>query len=139
MAAIAITAANVLGSALATRLTQFKAAAAITAGQLVYLNAANQWALVDSDGSLGTSATDKVGIAENSAPAVNQPLTVVIADPNFTVGGTVSNGLVVYAFTTAGALSFADIPTTGAKPIVVGIANSTTTMVLNPFATGVQI
>ncbi len=139
MAAIAITAANVLGSSLATRLSQYKSAAAITAGQLVYLNASNAWALVDDDASLGTLTTDIRGLAENSAPGAGQPLTVVTADPNFTIGGTVSNGLVIYGFTTAGAITFADIPAAGAKPVVVGIANSATTAVINIFATGVVI
>lgn len=141
MSAIAITAANVLGSVNAERITQFKAAAAITAGQVVYLNASNQWALADSDASLGTGASDVRGIAENSAPGAGQPLTVVIYDPSLTTGGTMVNGQTVYLFTTAGAITVADIPTTGAKPVVMGICNSTTTMVLPRYgvATGVVI
>lgn len=141
MAAISITAANVLGSANAERVTQYKAAAAITAGQAVYLNAASQWALADSDASLGTAVTDIRGIAENSAPGAGQPLTVVVSDPNFTLGGTLTNGSTVYLFTTAGALSIADVPTTGAKPVIFGIANSTSTMVIPRYgvATGVTI
>lgn len=139
MAAISITAANVLGSSLATRLSQYKSAAAITAGQLVYLNTANAWALVDSDASLGTAASDVRGIAENSAPGAGQPLVVVTADPNFTIGATSTNGATLYASTTPGSITIADIPTTGAKPIVVGILNSATTAVINIFATGVVI
>lgn len=139
MAAISITAANVLGSSLATRLSQYKSAAAITAGQLVYLNTSNAWALVDSDASLGTAANDVRGIAENSAPGAGQPLTVVTADPNFTIGATSTAGSTIYASTTAGGITIADIPTTGAKPIVIGILNSTTTAVINIFGTGVQI
>lgn len=141
MAAISITAANVLGSSTAERLSQYKSAAAITAGQYVYLNASSQWALVDTDGSLGTAQADIRGFAENSAPGAGQPLTVVISDVNFTLGGTLTNGSTVYAFTTAGAVTIADVPTTGAKPIVIGVANSTTTMVLARYgiATGVVI
>ncbi len=141
MGAIAITAANVLGSALAERISQFRAAAAVTAGQVVYLNASNQWALADSDGALGTGVGDIRGIAEDSAPGAGQPLTVVVSDPNFTTGGTMVNGQTVYLFTTAGAISVADIPTTGAKPVVMGIGNSTTTMVFPRYgvATGVTI
>ena len=139
MAALSITAANVLGSSLATRLSQYKSAAAITAGQLVYLNTSNAWALVDSDASLGTATTDVRGLAENSAPGAGQPLTVVIADPNFTVGATTTAGSTLYASTTPGSITIADIPTTGAKPIVVGILNSTTTAVINIFGTGVTI
>lgn len=141
MAAIPITAASVLGSANAKRLSQYKSAAAITAGQYVYLNTSNAWALVDSDASLGTGVNDKRGIAENSAPAAGQPLTVVVSDPAFTLGGTLTNGLALYAFTTPGAVSQADIPTTGAKPVLVGIASSTSLLVIpeNGVATGVTI
>ena len=139
MAAISITAANVVGSSLATRLSQYTSAAAITAGQLVYLNTANAWALVDSDASLGTAATDVRGIAENSAPGTGQPLTVVTADPNFTIGATSTAGSTIYASVTAGGITIADVPGAGSKPIVVGIMNSTTTAVINIFATGVAI
>ncbi len=141
MGAVAITAANVLGSALAERITQFKAAAAITAGQYVYLNSSSQWALADSDGALGTSPTDIRGFAENSAPGAGQPLTVVIYDPSFTLGGTLVAGQTVYLFTTAGAVSIADVPTTAAQPVVTGIASSTTKMVVPRYgvATGVTI
>lgn len=141
MAAISITAANTLGSATAKRLSQYKSAAAITAGQYVYLNTNNAWALVDTDASLGTGASDTRGFAENSAPGAGQPLTVVVADSSFTLGGTLTNGTTVYASTTAGGVTIADVPTTGAKPIIAGIANSTTTMVVpeNGVATGVTI
>lgn len=139
MAALTITAANVLGSSLATRLSQYKSAAAITAGQLVYLNSSNAWALVDSDASFGTAPTDVRGIAENSAPGVGQPLVVVIADPNFTIGATSTNGSTIYASTVPGSITIADVPAAGSKPIVVGIMNSTTTAVLNIFSTGVVI
>lgn len=139
MAAISITAANVLGSITATRSSQYKSAAAITAGQLVYLNTTNAWALVDSDASLGTATTDIRGIAENSAPGAGQPLTVVTADSNFTIGATSTAGATIYASTTPGGITIADIPTTGAKPVIVGILNSTTTAVINIFGTGVTI
>jgi hypothetical protein len=141
MAAISITPANVLGSSLAERWSQYKSAAAITAGDYVYLNSSSQWAKVDSDAGLGTGANDIRGFAENSAPGAGQPLTVIVADPSYTPGGTLQNGLAVYAFTTAGAISFADIPTTAARPIVAGLASSTTTMVVPRFgvATGVVI
>lgn len=139
MAALSITAASVLGSSTATRYSQYKSAAAITAGQLVYLNTSNTWALVDSDASLGTAATDVRGIAENSAPGAGQPLTVVTADSSFTIGATSTNGATIYASVTAGGLTIAEIPGAGAKPIVVGIMSSTTTAVINIFATGVVI
>lgn len=127
MAAIAITAASVVASAAATLRKEFSFAATVTAGQVVYLNSSNQWALADSDGNLGTGINDLRGFALDGG-AVNQPATVCVADPDFTPGGTLSNGLAVYLFTTAGAISFADIPTTGAYPVLMGIAKSTTKM-----------
>jgi hypothetical protein len=138
MAAIAITAASVIASAAATIRREYNAAATLTAGQLVYLNASNLWALVDSDAGLGTGINDLRGITLGGG-AVNQPVAVCTNDPAFTPGGTLSNGLVVYGFTTAGAISFADIPTTGAYPVVVGVAKSTLLLNLQPFASGVII
>lgn len=139
MAAIAITAANVLASAAAVFSREYSFGyAAATAGQLVYRNSSNQWALVDLDGNLGTGLNDFRGITYNGG-GLNQPAVVVTSDPDFTPGGTVSNGLVVYGFTTAGAISFADIPTTAAYPVVVGIAKSATKMNLNIFASGAVI
>lgn len=139
MAAISITAANVLTSAAATIRREFACgAAAMTAGQLVYLNSSSQWALVDLDGNLGTGLNDLRGILL-SGGGIGQPAAVCTDDPDFTPGGTVSNGLVVYGFTTAGAITFADIPTTAAYPVVVGIAKSATKMNLKIFASGVVI
>ncbi len=137
MAAISITAASVIASAAATIRREYSFAATVTAGQLVYLNASNQWALVDADGGLGTGINDTRGIALNGG-AINQPATVCTDDPDFTFGGTLTNGLVLYAFTTAGGitLTIADV-TTGAYPVVVGIAKSATKGVLRIFASGV--
>lgn len=139
MAAISITAANVLASAAAVLRREYTFAyAAATAGQLVYLNSSNQWALVDLDGNLGTGLYDLRGITYNGG-GIGQPAVVVTSDPDFTPGGTVSNGLVVYGYTTAGAITFADIPTSAAYPVVVGIAKSATKMNLNIFASGAII
>jgi hypothetical protein len=138
MAAVSITAANVIASAAATIRKEYSFAATVTAGQLVYLNASNQWALCDTDGGLGTGINDLRGIALNGG-AINQPASVCTDDPDFTFGGTVSNGLAIYGFTTAGAISFADIPTTAAYPILVGIAKSATKGILRPMASGVII
>lgn len=138
MAAISITASSVIASSAAVIVSQYQYAATVTAGQVVYLNSANQWALADSDGALGTTLTAVRGVALNGG-AVNQPAQVCISDSDFTPGGTLSNGLAVYLFTTAGAISQADIPTTGAYPVVVGVAKSTTKMNLTFVASGAII
>ena len=140
MADISITAANVLGSTTAVRLSQYKSAVAITAGQAVYLNSSNAWALLDLNAaSTGNGITDVRGIAESSAPGVGQPVTVVIEDTDFTFGGTSTNGATVYGSNTAGGITIADIPGAGAYPVVLGILKSTTKMVLKPIASGAII
>lgn len=138
MAAISITAANVIASVTATKRYEYSYAATVTAGQLVYLNASNQWALVDSDGNLGCGLNDTRGISLNGG-ASNQPAIVCTADTDFTPGGTLTNGLAVYNFTTPGAISQADIPSTAAYPVVVGLAKSTTKMNLLFVASGAVI
>lgn len=127
MAALSITAASVLASAAATLRKEYTFAATVTQGQYVYLNSSNQWALVDADGNLGCGINDLRGFAQN-AGSVGQPATVCVADPDYTPGATLTNGKVIYNFTTAGAISEADIPTTAAYPIVAGVAKSTTKM-----------
>lgn len=138
MAAIAVTAASVLGSSQAVHVTNYTFAATVTAGQIVFLNSANQWALADSDGALGTSLTAVRGIAANGG-SINQPADVIISDPDFTPGGTLTNGLAVYLFTTPGSISQADIPATPAYPVFCGVAKSTTKMNLQFVASGVII
>jgi len=139
MAAISITAANVQASSAATLRKEYNAGATITAGQAVYLNASNVWVLADSDAAgLGNAIDSLIGIATNGA-STGQPLTVCTADTAFTLGGTMTNGKAIYLFTTPGAVSEADIPTTAAYPVVLGVAKSTTVMNLRPVASGVVI
>ncbi len=138
MAAISITAANVIASAAATIRRDYLFGATVTAGQLVYLNASSQWALVDTDGNLGTGINDLRGIALDGG-ALNQPAAVCTNDPSFTPGGTLVNGLTVYGFTTPGSISSTDVPTTGQYPVIVGIPKSTSVLNLTIFASGVVI
>jgi hypothetical protein len=139
MADIAITAANVLGSSTAVRLTQYKAGEAITAGQPVYLNSSSQWIKLDINAaSTGNGITDVRGIAENSAPASGQPLSVVTEDSDFTVGGTLTNGSALYGSTTAGGITH-DVPGSGSYPVYIGQAKSTTKAVINFNASGAVI
>lgn len=139
MADISITAASVLGSSTAVRSTQYKAGEAVTAGQAVYLNSSSQWVKLDLNAAAtGNGISDIRGIAENSAPASGQPLTVVLEDTDFTPGGTLTNGSAVYGSTTAGGITH-DIPTTGSYPVYLGQAKSTTKMVLKINASGAVI
>ena len=139
MADISITAANVLGSSTATRLSQYKAGEAITAGQPVYLNSSNQWIRLDINAAVtGNGVSDTRGIAENSAPAAGQPLTVVVEDTDFTVGGTLTNGSALYGSTNPGGITH-DVPATGSYPVYIGQAKSTTKAVIKFNASGVVI
>lgn len=138
MADISITAANVLASANAVIRREYTAGATITAGQVVYLNSSNQWALVDSDAaSTGNGVSDLRGIALNGASS-GQPLAVVTSDTSFTVGGTLVNGTTYYSSRTAGGIT-ATLPTTGDYPTILGVAISTTKINLQPVASGVII
>lgn len=137
MAVISITAANVLASAQATIRREYTlAAAGMTAGQFVFLNASNQWALVDQDGALGTGINDLRGILL-SGGGIGQPAAVCTADPDFTPGGTTTNGLMVYGSVTAGGITTADIPATPSYPIALGLCKSATKMNLSISASGV--
>lgn len=138
MAAISVTAANVLASSAAVIRREYAAGATVTAGQLVYLNASNAWALVDIDANLGCGVADLRGITLNGA-STGQPVAVCTNDTAFVPGGTLSNGLVVFGSVTAGGITFADIPGANAYPVVVGIAKSTTVLNLQPFASGAII
>lgn len=139
MADISITAANVLGSSTAVRLTQYKAGEAVTAGQIVYLNSSSQWVKLDLNAAAtGNGVTDIRGIAENSAPASGQPLSVVTEDSDFTVGGTLTNGSALYGSTTAGGITH-DVPASGSYPVYIGQAKSTTKAVIKFNASGVVI
>ena len=139
MAALSITAASVIASPSAKVIKDFKFGATVTAGQVVYLNSSSLWVLADSDAaSTGNGLADVAGIALNGGSS-GQPASVCTEDTDFTPGCTLTNGLAVYLFTTAGAISQADIPTTGAYPVCLGVAKSTSKMVLRRTASGAII
>lgn len=101
------------------------AGVAITAGQLVYLDAAsNTFKLADSDASASTSQV--LGYAANSA-AVGQFLVVITEDDDYTPGATLSTSAPIYVVSaTAGAIAPSADITTGYYAAVVMIAKSTT-------------
>jgi hypothetical protein len=138
MADISITAANVIASATAVVRKEYNFGAAVTAGQLVYLDTNNKWQLADADAAVtGNGITDLRGIAL-AGGANNQPAAVVTEDSDFTPGGTLTNGTAVYGSDNAGAVTH-DVPSTSSFPVSLGIAKSTSKMVLKPVASGVVI
>lgn len=135
MADISITAANVAASTSAKIERRYPFGATITAGQDVVLDDSLTWQAYDSNGTQWHEITRVRGISLNGG-ASGQPAAVVTKDSDFAPGGTLTPGTAVYGSTTAGGVTH-DIPTTGAYPVSLGVAKSTTKMNLNPTATGV--
>lgn len=136
MAALSVTAASVLASSRATISRDYtRASAGQTAGQAVYLNSSNQWALLDVN-AVTLGVDDKIGILLDGG-GINQPASVVLKDPNFTPGATMTVGITIYGSITAGGITMAEIPTSGEQSIVLGVAKTTTTMNFNPICSGV--
>ena len=137
MADLSVTAASVLASGQA-QTDRGVAGAAITAGQLVYKEAATGlFKLTDCD-----SATAEVrniyGIALNGA-AIGQPVVVAQSDPDFTAGATLTKGSRYYASGTAGGIApEADLASLDHVALL-GVASSTSKLVLRPWNTGVII
>jgi hypothetical protein len=92
MADISITSSDVLASSQASYFDGI-AAAAITAGQVVYKTAANTYNLSNATGSSPVNST--AGIAANNA-AAGQPIRIVASDPAFVFGGAATAGEVLY-------------------------------------------
>lgn len=100
------------------------AGAAITAGQLVYLDVTtNTWKL--SDANLSATASDVDGIAINSA-ASGAPVTIVTQDDDLTLGGTTAEGTIYILSATAGGIAPAADLTTGWYAVVVALGKSAT-------------
>lgn len=137
---ISITAASVVASSSATIERLYKFGATITAGQAVYLDdTTSTWKLIDRDAAAtGNELATRKGIALVGG-ASGQPGVVCTKDPDFTPGGTLTNGITIYTSDTAGGITSGDIPTTGDYPTVLGVAKSTTKMNLNPTSSGVVI
>lgn len=136
MAAISITAASCKPSTGAISAHGI-AGVAITAGQLVYLEASSgKYKLTDAD-----SATAEVravaGIAACNA-AADQPLAVQI-DGLITIGATVAAGTSYYSSATAGGIAPVADNTTGVYPTFIGFGVSTTQIDINIVSAGVVV
>lgn len=101
------------------------AGAAVTIGQLVYLDSGTgTYKLADANASAATAQV--VGIAA-SAAAIGQPVIVVTADNDLTLGATLSMSAPVYVVSaTAGGVAPSADVAAGWYPSVVIIAKSTT-------------
>jgi len=135
MATVSITATSVFKSTNAQFQGPLLAAAAITAGQVLYRLAAGTLGLADANGT--SPANTVIGIALNGA-AVGQPVLYVATDSAFTFGGTSTAGKTFYLSATAGGIvdDIADV-TAGCTVISLGGTTSTTVMNLDPVVGGV--
>jgi hypothetical protein len=136
LAALSITAANVVKSTNARIDRNGYAAATITAGQVVYRATDGRWNLADDDSATALVRTP-IGVALNGASA-NQPLDVQTSG-DVTIGATLTAGLAYYLGATAGAIVPVGDVTTPQYPAVVGIARSTTVMRLILTDSGVAL
>ena len=135
MADLSITAASVIPSANARRISRV-AASTITAGQVVYQLAAGTVALADANGA--SPLFNVFGIAENGGGA-GQRISIVTEDPAFALGATVAVGDVVILSATAGGIAPVADATTGHYVTVLGVAISTSAINFKPVAAGAAI
>jgi len=134
MADLTITAGNVVPSSTASTL-HGTAGAAITAGQAVYLDTTtNTYKLCDAD--VAASAVC-AGIALNGASS-GQPITI-LTDGQITIGGTVVKGTAYYVSLNAGGIGVAGDLGSGDYVSLIGIADSTSTILVKRINTGVTI
>jgi len=135
---ITITAASVAKGSDATINGSYPAGATITAGQVVYLSAANTWLLAQADGTaLESGVATTLGIALHGSLS-GQPLTVQTAGL-ITCGGTVvaateyTVGAVAGGFCPHASLVATD------KYTRVGYATTTAIIKMDVIATGVAV
>lgn len=136
MTDISITAANVAraGSADTEAGTS---GATVTAGQVVYKDAADGlYKLADCD-SGAAAARSPIGVALHGASA-NQPLTI-LTKGDVTIGATLTAGVVYYLSGTAGGIAPVADLATGDYPVVVGIATSASVLKVGFLEAGVAL
>lgn len=120
MADLTITAASVLPSTTNAKVDKTaNAAASVTAGQAVYLNASGAWDKADNNAS-GTR--QPTGIALHAA-AVGQPLAVQ-TDGDITIGATLTAGTAYYLSGTAGGICPVADLSSGMDVVLIGIAKT---------------
>lgn len=127
MADLTITAASVLPGA-GARSEHGRAGATVTAGQVVYRDTDGTYKLADCNGASATIRTPR-GIALNGASA-GQDLEVQ-TQGQITIGSTVTGGVEYYLSGTPGGIRPVADNTTGDYPSTIGIAVSSTVLLLN--------
>ena len=137
MADISITAANVVKGSNAV-VEAGTAGATITAGQVVYKDAADgKYKLADADSATAAAKAPR-GIALNGA-SNNQPLSI-IRSGDVTIGATLTPGTAYYLSpTTAGGICpLADVAS-GDDVVLLGLAESASVLAVDIQITGVTL
>lgn len=136
MADISITAANVVKGSNAV-VEAGTAGATITAGQVVYKDAADgKYKLADADSATAAAKAPR-GIALNGA-SDGQPLSI-IRSGDVTIGATLTAGTAYYLSPTPGGIApLADV-LSGDDVVLIGLAESTSVLAVDIQITGVTL
>lgn len=137
MTDLTITATNVLASNGATKRTGV-AGATITAGQSVYVDAADAGKVKLADNNASAATADVKGIALHGAHS-GSPIAYVEEDNDFTPGATLTVGTIYAASGTAGGICPVADLSSGMYPAVLFIAKTTTKAVMRIVKGGVAI
>lgn len=136
MADLSITATAVVANAGAVKRSKI-AGATITAGQIVYLDPADdRYKLADAD-MTGIGAVTGVFMALNGA-SVGQPLSVLVKG-SVTMNAVLTAGTAYYLSPTAGGVAPVADVLSGDNVILLGIAKTTTVLVFDPLIPGVTL
>lgn len=136
MADLVVTAASVVPGSGAQINRGNNAGATITAGQTVYQDTNGLWQLAKANGTTAQKALAGIALANASA---NQPLAVQTSGP-ITIGATVTAGNRYWLSgnNAGGICPDADVGA-GYRVILVGIATSTTVILMNVFDSTAQL
>jgi hypothetical protein len=111
--------------------------ATVTAGQVVYKDTSdNRWKLADNNGASALIRTPQ-GIALNGG-AAGQPVRV-LRGGSITIGATMTAGVAFYLSDTPGGICPVADLAVGEYPSVIGIATSTTVLLVNFTPSGVSL
>lgn len=130
MTDIVITAGNVVAGTGAVTETRL-AAATITAGQVVYLDANSKYNLADTDSATAIVRKPR-GIALNGG-AAGQPIQIIRSGP-VTIGATVTKGVAYYLSGTAGGICPVADVAAGDYTAIIGMATSATVLLVDILA-----
>lgn len=130
---VVVTAANV--SRVSGPTVTGTAGAAITAGQVLYVNGSGQ--LVPALASGTAAQSTAVGIALNSAPGTGQPIVYAPSGTTVSFGTVLTVGQIYVVSANTGNIAPAADLVTGNYTVILGVATTTSQLPLNIAASGV--